>query len=246
MQLIRPDWPAPPWIHAATTTRGGGISRGVYAGLNLGDHVGDEPPRVARNRALVRTTLDLPSEPVWLNQVHGCEVVDCTTAAGPGQTADAAIARRPGGVCTVMTADCLPLLLCDRRGTAVAAVHAGWRGLAAGVIESALAAMGKAPADLLVWLGPAIGPAAFEVGPEVREVLLAADPTVTHAFQAGAGDRWRADIFALARSRLGRAGVTGIFGGGDCTWSDADRFYSFRRDGVTGRMASLIWMTAQE
>jgi YfiH family protein len=145
-----------------------------------------------------------------------------------------------------MTADCLPLLVCDRRGSAVAAVHAGWRGLAAGVIESALTALGGAPADLLAWLGPAIGPSAFEVGPEVRDALLAADPAVASAFQPGAGDRWLADLFALARSRLTRAGVTQIFGGGDCTWSDPDRFYSFRRDGVTGRMASLIWMSAPE
>lgn len=245
MKLIRPDWPAPPWVQAGTTTRGGGISRGVYAGLNLGDHVGDEPLQVARNRTMVRTTLGLPSEPLWLTQVHGCKVVEYGTA-GPGHTADAAIARRPGEVCTVMTADCLPLLVCDRRGSAVAAVHAGWRGLAAGVIESALTALGGAPADLLAWLGPAIGPSAFEVGPEVRDALLAADPAVASAFQPGAGDRWLADLFALARSRLTRAGVTQIFGGGDCTWSDPDRFYSFRRDGVTGRMASLIWMSAPE
>jgi polyphenol oxidase len=245
MKLIRPDWPAPPWVHAGTTTRGGGISRGVYAGLNLGDHVGDEPLQVARNRTLVRTALGLPSEPLWLTQVHGCEVIEYGTA-GPGHTADAAIARRPGEVCTVMTADCLPLLICDRRGIAVAAVHAGWRGLAVGVIESALTALGGTPADLMAWLGPAIGPSAFEVGPEVRDALLAADPAVVSAFQPGAGDRWLADLFALARSRLTRAGVTQIFGGGDCTWSDPDRFYSFRRDGVTGRMASLIWMSASE
>ena len=246
MELIRPDWPAPPWVHACTTTRLGGISTGVYAALNLGDHVGDEPHRVARNRTLVRTTLDLPSEPVWLTQVHGCEVIEIGPAAPPGHTADAAIARRPGAVCAVMTADCLPLLVCNRRGHSVAAVHAGWRGLAAGVIESTLAALDEAPADLLAWLGPAIGPTAFEVGPEVREALLAADPAVASAFQPGTDDRWLADLFALARARLMRAGVTQIFGGGDCTWSAPDRFFSFRRDGVTGRMASLIWMSAQE
>lgn len=246
MELIRPDWPAPPWIHAGTTTRGGGISSGVYSGLNLGDHVGDEPLQVARNRTLVRTALGLPSEPLWLTQVHGCQVVECGTTMGPGHTADAAIARRAGEVCTVMTADCLPLLVCDRRGSVVAAVHAGWRGLAAGVIEGTLAALGEASADLLAWLGPAIGPTAFEVGPEVREALLAADPAVASAFQSSAGDRWLADLYALARSRLMQAGVTQIFGGGHCTWSDPDRFYSFRRDGVTGRMASLIWMSAPE
>ncbi|WP_295389857.1 peptidoglycan editing factor PgeF [uncultured Thiodictyon sp.] len=241
MQLIRPDWPAPPWVQACCTTRSGGVSTGVWAGLNLGDHVGDEPRHVARNRAALRTALNLPADPLWLNQVHGCTVAQSATAV-PGCTADAAVACRPGAVCAVLTADCLPLLICDRRGRRVAAVHAGWRGLAAGVIEGTLKALGESPADLLVWLGPAIGPAAFVVGPEVRAAFLAADPAAIGAFQPAAGDRWLADLFALARARLAQAGVTRVYGGGDCTYSDPERFFSFRRDGVTGRMASLIWL----
>ncbi len=242
MELIRPDWPAPPWVHAGSTTRSGGVSTEAYACLNLGDHVGDAPRRVARNRALVRAALDLPAAPLWLTQVHGCAVAQSHSAV-PGEVADAAITRRSAAVCAVLTADCLPLLICDRRGRAAAAVHAGWRGLAAGVIERTLEALGEVPTDLLVWLGPAIGPAAFAVGPEVRAAFLAVDPGVASAFRPGAGDRWLADLYALARARLGQAGVTRVFGGGYCTWSDPERFFSFRRDGVTGRMASLIWLS---
>lgn len=253
MQPLRPDWPAPPWVRAAATTRAGGLSTGAYAGLNLADHVGDDPERVAENRARLRVALALPAEPLWLNQVHGCEVAQGSGVV-PGCTADAAVTRCPGVVCAVLTADCLPLLLCDRGGRVVAAAHAGWRGLAAGVIERTLGAMREAlgevprdapvdaPADLLAWLGPAIGPAAFEVGPEVRAAFLDTDPGAAAAFRSGAGDRWLADLFRLARARLERAGVAGVYGGGVCTYSDPERFYSYRRDGVTGRMASLIWL----
>ncbi len=244
MQALRPDWPAPPWVRACTTTRPGGVSTGAYAGLNLADHVGDNPRRVAENRALVRLALDLPAEPRWLSQVHGCEVVPAADAA-PGATADASVTRESGVVCAVLTADCLPLLMCDRRGRTAAAVHAGWRGLAGGVVERTLDALGEAPADLLVWLGPAIGPDAFEVGPEVRAAFLDSDPAAAAAFRRGPGDRWRADLYALARARLARAGVTRVYGGGVCTFADPDRFYSYRRDGVTGRMASLIWLEAR-
>lgn len=241
MQALQPDWPAPPSVRAFSTTRAGGVSSGAYASLNLGDHVGDDPGQVARNRDLLRTTLELPAEPVWLRQVHGCAVVDLgSTASGCG--ADAAITRRPGQVCAVLTADCLPLLVCDRRGRVAAAVHAGWRGLAAGVIERTLDTLGEEPQDLLVWLGPAIGPAAFEVGPEVRTGFLTSDPGVTLAFRPCPDGKWLADLFALARARLAAAGVTAVYGGGDCTWSDPERFFSFRRDGVTGRMATLIWL----
>ena len=241
MQLIRPDWPAPPWVKACCTTRLGGVSTGVWASLNLGDHVGDEPGRVALNRARLSAALNLPAEPLWLKQVHGCAVAELATA-DLGCTADAAIARQSGAVCAVLTADCLPLLLCDRRGRRVAAVHAGWRGLAAGVIEDTISALGESPLDILAWLGPAIGPASFAVGPEVRAAFLATDPADGCAFHAGPGDCWLADLFALARARLARAGVTRVFGGGDCTYADPERFFSFRRDGVTGRMASLIWL----
>lgn len=228
-------------MHACCTTRSGGVSLGLYRSLNLGDHVGDTPEQVARNRELLRIALNLPAEPLWLRQVHRCEVAEIDHAT-PGCVADASIARRPGQVCVVLTADCLPLLICDRRGRQVAAVHAGWRGLAAGVIESTLTALGEAPQDLLVWLGPAIGPTAFEVGPEVRDAFLAADPGAASAFSHRSGGKWLADIYALARARLAQAGVSQVYGGSDCTYSDPDRFYSFRRDGVTGRMASLIWL----
>jgi hypothetical protein len=203
--------------------------------------VGDDPGRVALNRARVREQLDLPAEPLWLRQVHGCEVAQASE--GPaGCTADAAVARGPGQVCAVMTADCLPVLLCDRRGRAVAAVHAGWRGLAAGVVEEAVAALGTGPDQVLAWLGPAIGPDAFEVGPEVRDRFLASDREAAKAFRPGAGDRWLADLYTLARRRLDAVGVQAVYGGGFCTYSEADRFFSYRRDGSTGRMASLIWL----
>lgn len=241
METIAPDWPAPSWVRACCTTRAGGVSDGPYGSLNLGDHVGDAPRRVAENRAILGVDLALPVEPLWLAQVHGCAVAQVGSAR-PGCPADASIARAPGQVCAVLTADCLPLLICDPRGRSVAAVHAGWRGLAAGVIESTLAALGCAPADLLVWLGPAIGPDAFEVGPEVRAAFLAVDPALAPAFRPCPGDKWLADLYALARARLAAAGVARVYGGGLCTYRDARRFFSFRRDGATGRMASLIFI----
>lgn len=228
-------------MRAVCTTRAGGVSAGPYASLNLGDRVGDDPACVARNRALLRARLALPAEPLWLAQVHGCEVALSGTDR-PGCEADAAIARAPGQVCVAMTADCLPILVCDRHGTSVAAIHAGWRGLANGVIERTLARLGGDPADWLAWLGPAIGPDAFEVGPEVRAAFLAADPGAEAAFRAQPGGKWLADLYALARARLAAAGATRIFGGDYCTYTDADRFFSFRRDGICGRMASLIWI----
>lgn len=237
MELILPDWPAPPNVRACTTTRDGGVSVGPYASLNLGDHVGDDPAHVTENRARLRRELALPAEPLWLTQVHGIAV-----AGGEGGCADASVAFAPGTVCTVMTADCLPLLLCDRAGTRVAAVHAGWRGLLAGVIEAALARLAVPGGELLVWLGPAIGPESFEVGEEVRTAFMAEDAAASAAFRPSPGGRWLADIYALARLRLARSGVAAVYGGDLCTYSDAARFYSYRRDGVTGRMASLIWL----
>jgi YfiH family protein len=241
MELILPDWPAPPRVRAASTTRLGGVSPAPFDGLNLADHVGDDPAHVARNRALLRDRLALPAEPLWLAQVHGCEVADAGKAA-PGCAADAALTRAPGQVCAVMTADCLPVLLCDRRGRAVAAAHAGWRGLAAGVIERTVAALGADSDEVLAWLGPAIGPEAFEVGGEVREAFVADDPDAAVEFRARGTGKWLADLYGLARRRLGRAGVGRVYGGGLCTYGDPARFYSFRRDGATGRMASLIWL----
>ena len=238
---IVPDWPAPAKVRALITTRAGGASRGAHAGLNLGMSCGDDTEVVAQNRASLLQRL--PAEPLWLRQVHGTNVIEAEAADGTPE-ADAAVARRPGKVCAVLTADCLPLLLCDEAGTRVAAVHAGWRGLCAGVIEQTLHAMDRPPQKVLAYLGPAIGPEAYEVGAEVREAFIAADSEgdTGSAFVPGKPGKFYADLYALARRRLARSGVARIHGGGFCTYTERERFYSYRRDGVTGRMASLIWM----
>jgi len=236
---IVPDWPAPAGVRTLITTRAGGASRGAYAGLNLGMRSGDAAEDVARNRASLRQWL--PAEPLWLRQVHGTRVVEADTAEGNPE-ADAAFARRPGRVCAALTADCLPLLLCDEQGTTVAAVHAGWRGLCSGVIEQALRAMERPPQALLAYLGPAIGPDAYEVGAELRQAFVAADAESAAAFAPGKPGKFHADLYALARRRLARSGVARVYGGGYCTYTERERFYSYRRDGATGRMASLIWM----
>lgn len=236
---IVPQWPAPARVRCLVTTRQGGMSRGSYASLNLAEHVGDDPDTVRRNRALLRARL--PSEPKWLQQVHGARVARVDGALYPKE-ADGAVARQPGTVCAVMVADCLPLLLCDESGTVVGVAHAGWRGLAMGIIEQTVAAMEIAPQNLLAWLGPAIGPAAFEVGEEVREVFVQQDPLAAAAFTAGRPGKWLCDLYALARQRLAGTGVSRVFGGGGCTFSDPARYFSYRRDGATGRMAALIWL----
>lgn len=240
IEFIRPEWPAPANIHAAVTTRIGGVSLPPYDSLNLGDHVGDDPTAVAENRRRVSEGLHLSTEPRWLSQVHGTEAVDAAACA-TGCEADASHTDQPGVVCTVMTADCLSVLLCNSTGTHVAAAHAGWRGLLNGVLERAISEMG-AEGEILAWLGPAIGPDAFEVGSEVRDAFLAVDSGADSAFRPSANGRWLADIYTLARRRLQAADVTGIYGGEFCTFSDSQRFYSYRRDGRTGRMASLIWL----
>jgi YfiH family protein len=237
--FIFPAWPAPARVRALTTTRRGGVSVGPYRDFNLGAHVGDDPGAVAENRRRLRTAL--PAEPVWLSQVHGTRCVRAESTL-PGAEADACVTREPGRVCAVMTADCLPVLLCDRAGTVVGIAHAGWRGLLAGVIEATAAAMEAAPGELLAWLGPAIGPAAFEVGEEVRTAFAAVDPAAAAAFAPRGNGKWLADIYALARLRLSALGVASVHGGGFCTVTDADRLFSYRRDGTTGRMASLIWL----
>lgn len=242
---IVPDWPAPPGVRALITTRAGGVSRGAFAGMNLGMHTGDNAEHVAHNRAQLRQSL--PAEPLWLRQVHGTTVAEAGGTDGSPE-ADAAVARRPQAVCAVLTADCLPLLLCDDGGSVVAAVHAGWRGLSSGVIEQTLRVIDRPRAALLAYLGPAIGPAAYEVGAEVREAFIAADATggrgAAAAFAPGRPGKFHADLYALARMRLARSGVERVYGGGYCTYAERERFYSFRRDGATGRMASLIWMEA--
>ncbi len=213
-----------------------------YNSLNLGTHVGDDPAAVEMNRARLGSVL--PGEPAWLNQVHGTAVVDAAACAGvPDADADAAVSCSSGVVCSVMTADCLPLLLCDRAGTVVAAVHAGWRGLHGGVVEAGVAAMKVAPSEILAWLGPAIGQQAFEVGSEVRAAFMAVDRQAEAAFRpAETPAKWLADLYLLARQRLAVLGVSGIYGGDRCTFSEPDCFFSYRRDGATGRMASLIWL----
>jgi YfiH family protein len=242
-QWIVPNWSAPSNVLACVTTRNGGVSQGPYHSLNLGDHVGDDPHSVAQNRALLQEELALPSAPVWLEQVHGTGIIELPYAGPRPPQADGSFSRAVGEVCTVMTADCLPVLLCDKQGTVVAAAHAGWRGLAAGVIEKTIAAMAVAPDSLLAWLGPAIGPQAFEVGEDVVQAFVADNKDARLAFQQTSQDRWLADIYQLARLRLGTMGVGNISGGEFCTFQDSDRFYSFRRDKLTGRMASLIWLT---
>ncbi len=234
-----PDWPAPANVQALQTTRNGGYSVAPYASLNLGSHVGDAPLTVARNRMLFSSLV--PSEPVWLNQVHGLKVADAGHA-GCLPEADASISTHPGAVCVVMTADCLPVLLCDDKGTVVGTAHAGWRGLCDGVIEATVSAMQVSASTLMAWLGPAIGPAAFEVGDEVRAAFVAQQPHAAAAFVASNQGKWLANIYLLARLRLQALGVTRIYGGDLCTFSDPQRFYSYRRDGVTGRMGTFIWL----
>ena len=237
--LIFPDWPAPSNVKALQTTRAGGCSKSPYDGLNLGDHVGDEPLVVAANRQLLNRFV--PTEPVWMRQVHGIGVIDAAAASCLPE-ADAAFARTTDTVCCVMTADCLPILLCNSDGSTVAAVHAGWRGLLQGVIEAAVSSMQSPAPDLMAWLGPAIGPQAFVVGDEVRASFVSADVNSAHAFTARENGKWLADIYLLAKQRLEAAGVLRIYGGDLCTYSDEQRFYSYRRDQVTGRMASMIWI----
>lgn len=236
--MIQPDWPAPPSVRACMTTREGGVSQPPWASFNLGDHVGDNPAHVAANRARLRQTL--PAEPGWLRQVHSARVVELGRDANP--EADAAFTRARGPVCAVLTADCLPVLFCDRAGSVVAAAHAGWRGLANGVLEATVAAMGVPPGEILAWMGAAIGPQAFEVGEAVREAFVAQHSQAAAAFVPHAPGKWLADLYALARIRLGSAGVDALYGGGRCTFTEAETFYSYRRDGVTGRMAALVWL----
>ncbi len=236
-----PDWPAPANVFAGTTTRQGGVSESPYDSLNLGDHVGDNVEAVASNRSLLKQYCDLPAEPVWLKQVHGIEVVDAATV-GDIPVADASFCHESNVVSAVMTADCLPVLLCDQAGSVVAAVHAGWRGLADGVIEATVKDMHVVASKLMAWLGPAIGPKVFEVGGEVRQQFMDVDPQAVEAFHPAKNGRWLADIYLLARQRLAGLGIKQVYGGHCCTYTDVERFYSYRRDGVTGRMVSLIWL----
>ena len=234
-----PEWPAPANVRAWVSERGGGVSRGAYAALNLGDHVGDDAAAVAENRRRLETLARLPSAPVWLEQVHGTRVLDLDAEAV--EPADGSVTARAGVVCAVLTADCLPVLLTDREGRHIGAAHAGWRGLLGGVLTAAVARMGAAPETLLAWLGPAISQDAFEVGAEVREAFLARDADAARHFAPNERGRWQADLYGLARASLAAAGVRSIHGGGFCTFTAAERFFSHRREAPCGRFATLIW-----
>ena len=239
--FITPVWPAPANVHALATLRAGGCSSGPFSSFNLAAHTGDDAATVQRNRTLLREHFGLPAEPVWLQQVHSNRIV----TAEPDETgaeADGSWTSSVGHVCVVMTADCLPVLICDQYGSKVAAVHAGWRGLHAGVISHAISMLETDPVELMVWLGPAIGPRAFEVGPEVLRAFTDSNGENTSAFRQTDDQHWLCDLYQLARIELSSQGITSVFGGNECTFTDEKRFYSYRRDGNTGRMASLIWL----
>ena len=239
-EFLAPGWSVPAHVRATMTTRAGGVSTGTYASFNLATHVGDDPAAVAENRRRLRDALGLPAEPAWLEQVHGTGVAVLPAAAQA--PADAAVTFTRGVVCAVLVADCLPVFLAGHAGDRVGIAHAGWRGLAAGVLEATIAAFACPPGELVAWLGPSIGPRAFEVGAEVRDAFTAQDAGAAAAFHPGRAGRWLADLPGLARRRLAAAGVTAVSGGDLCTHGDAARFYSFRRDGATGRLAALAWL----
>jgi YfiH family protein len=241
--LLEFEWRLPPGVRAAFTTRQGGVSGAPWDSFNLGVHVGDAPEAVAANRGRLKAMLSLPSEPAWLSQVHGVDVVDLDKAGDllASPTADAVIAHERGRVCAIMVADCLPVLFASRDGSRIGAAHAGWRGLAAGVLEKTVAALGVPGSQLSAWLGPAISREHFEVGDEVRAAFVAKDAGAASAFVKNARGKWQADLVALARRRLEAVGVTDVSGGEWCTFADRERFFSHRRDGKGGRMAALIW-----
>lgn len=249
--VLRADWPAPPGVQALVTLRGpAGDSAPPFDRFDMGLRNGDDPAAVARNRALLERGLALPSAPHWLRQVHGTSVHRVAAAGSPDRgepEADAAVTDAPGAVLAILTADCLPVVFAAVDGSEVAVAHAGWRGLAAGVLEATLAAMHAAPVDVVAWMGPAAGPNAYEIGAEVREAFVSRDAGAATAFVATRPDHWRVDLYALARRRLAAAGLAAaaIHGGGLCTISDPGRFYSHRRDRRTGRMATLAWRQAE-
>jgi polyphenol oxidase len=243
LSWITPDWPAAPRVNAVSTFRHGGVSRGSCASLNLAAHVGDDPEAVQTNRHQLAEALGLKREPFWLTQIHGAHVVECSaTLRNP--SADASICFEPDAPCCVLTADCLPVLFCDRDATRVGVAHAGWKGLVKGVLEKTVTALNCPPASIIAWLGPAIGPQSFEVGEEVRARFVAKNPRNEACFKPSPNGRWLADIYGLARLALIEVGVSSVYGGGLCTYLETDRFFSYRRDPAAGRMATLVWLAA--
>lgn len=242
IEVLTPGWRVAPAVCAAFTLRRGGVSAAPFDSLNVGAHVGDSAASVAENRQRIRGRLDLPAEPEWLEQVHGTRVADLDAAEDLREPADAVLTRTRGKVCVVQVADCMPVLFAARDASAVAVAHAGWRGLAAGVLEATVGKLRVAPGELSAWLGPAISAAHFEVGEEVRQAFLVGDPGAATAFARNARGRWQCDLATLARRRLTGLGVTDVSGGDHCTYADASRFFSFRRDGHCGRMAALVWL----
>ncbi|AWH89699.1 purine nucleoside phosphorylase YfiH [Limnobaculum parvum] len=238
--LITPEWIAPAGVKAVNTTRNGGVSVAPYHTLNLGNHVGDEPTAVLQNRQRLEQQLNISGDITWLEQVHGVEVLTLTQSTPISLCADASYTRMPGKVCAIMTADCLPVLFCSVNGDEVAAAHAGWRGLQAGILERTIENFMAAPDNIIAWLGPAIGPTQFEVGPEVRDAFMTVNPVADSAFSSR-DDKYLADIYLLARQRLQSLGIQKIYGGSYCTVSQPELFFSYRRERDTGRMVSLIW-----
>ncbi len=241
-EWVKPNWSAPENVVCFSTTRRGGASQGKFASLNLGAHVADNAQHVKTNREILVRELQLPSEPIWLEQQHGKQIIKLMSTRTNNIQADAAYATGPGGVCAVLTADCLPVLFCDREGGSVAAAHAGWRGLLNGVLESTLKAFPVEVDKVVCWLGPAIGPSKFEVGGELKQAFVNKDLRHEAAFQPSQADKYLANIYQLAKNILTTNGVDAIFGGGYCTYTEKERFFSYRRDGATGRMATVIWL----
>jgi YfiH family protein len=244
LAFMTPDWPAPPHVHAAFSLRSGGVSEAPFESLNLGAHVGDDPGHVRENRRRIEAALALPAPPKWLTQVHGTQVLDGDAVSGTAPaTADAVVVRAPGAVAVIQVADCLPVLLATSDGRAVAAAHAGWRGLAGGVLEATFEKLAQPPDRIMAWLGPAIGPRHFEVGDDVRAAFTQADPEAAAAFAPNARGRWQCDLVQLARRHLHGLGVRQVYGGDWCTFADPARFFSYRREGRSGRMGAFIWLT---
>ncbi|MGO2305924.1 MAG: purine nucleoside phosphorylase YfiH [Providencia sp.] len=239
--LIFPDWPQPKNIASCSTTRIGGVSLPPFDSLNLGCHVDDDPKAVSENRCRLISLAQLPQQPLWLEQVHGTTVLHLDNGIIKSKQADAVYTNTVEQVCAIMTADCLPVLFCNKNGTEVAAAHAGWRGLCNGVLENTVAKFSCPPDEIMAWLGPAIGPEKFEVGAEVRDAFLNQSSEFSLAFTSH-GDKYLADIYLLARKKLQAVGIISIYGGSFCTVTEENRFFSYRREGKTGRMASLIWI----